>query len=61
MKTAIASGRFHRGPYAWESWQITRENSGAPYRLTISGEFYTDGESRRELLDVVSSLDGFKS
>ena len=40
MERTIASGRFRRGPYAWETWQITRESSGSPYRLTIAGEFY---------------------
>ena len=56
MKTTIASGRFRRGPYAWESWQITAEPAGAPYRLTIAGEFYADGESRRDLLDELEAL-----
>ena len=59
MKTIVSRGRFHRGPYAWQLWQITREESGAFYRLTISGEFYASGESRRDLIDEVLDLDGF--
>mgnify|MGYP005755733179 FL=1 len=57
MERTIASGRFRRGPYAWETWQITREPSGSPYRLTIAGEFYASGESRRDLLDELNVLD----
>lgn len=56
----IDYGRIIRGTFQGQRWEITRQASGAAYRLNIGGEYYASGDSRREMLDELTALDGLE-
>lgn len=54
----IKSGRITKGTFRGQRWEITRQETGATYRLDINGKYYTSSDSMRELLDELEALDG---
>lgn len=56
----IDYGRIIRGTLRGQRWEITRQESGAAYRLDIGGEYYVSADSRRELLDELTAIDGLE-